>query len=45
MERLGRLPESEIAEVRAVASLPAELTYPAIQLKLAAEVQKYIGKF
>lgn len=39
---LGKLPESEIAEVRFFNSLPAELTYPDIQNHVFEKVEKWI---
>lgn len=38
--RLGRLPDSEIGEVRLFDQLPEKLTYPGIQPCLLAEVRK-----
>jgi 8-oxo-dGTP diphosphatase len=39
---LGKLPESEIREIEAFATLPTELTYPNTSPKLYAEAEKLL---
>lgn len=44
VEELGRLPESEIAEVRLFNNLPDNLTYPDIQPLLYSRVMQFIAE-
>ena len=43
VEELGELPESEMAEVRAFADLPQNLTYPHVSPKAFAEAEKRLN--
>lgn len=43
IRRLGALPESEMAEVRAFAELPEQLTYPLVTPRLMAEALRRLS--
>lgn len=44
VKKLGKLPDSEIGEVKLFDELPEELTYPEIQPKLHNKILKFISK-